>query len=74
MARALRGYRVVGLVNNIPFLKRVLDHPSIRSGDYDTGFIPKHEAELLRKSKLRDEDLLAGIAVHLSRQPEGMPG
>lgn len=26
MAKALRGYRVVGLVNNIAFLKRVLDH------------------------------------------------
>ena len=43
---ALRGYPVLGIRTNIPFLVRVLDHPAFRAGDVHTGFIEQHLAAL----------------------------
>jgi acetyl/propionyl-CoA carboxylase alpha subunit len=39
MKKALIDYRVVGLNNNLKFLKRVFNNPIFNQGDYDTGFI-----------------------------------
>lgn len=43
MSSALTEYRIMGLPNNINFLKRVLGHPEYVSGNYDTGFISKNQ-------------------------------
>jgi len=45
---ALRRYAILGIRTNVPFLIRVLDHPSFRSGDIDTGFIERHVDALTR--------------------------
>ena len=45
---ALRRYAILGIRTNLPFLIRVLDHPSFRSGDIDTGFIERHVDALTR--------------------------
>jgi 3-methylcrotonyl-CoA carboxylase alpha subunit len=42
MKRALRDYKIVGLNNNLRFLKRVFDNPVFQAGDYDTGFIEQN--------------------------------
>jgi len=42
MLRALESFPVMGVTTNIPFLIRAISQPDFRSGDYDTGFIPKH--------------------------------
>ena len=39
MKKALSDYKVVGLNNNLKFLKRVLADPVFHQGDYDTSFI-----------------------------------
>ena len=42
MKKALRGYKVVGLNNNLKFLKRVFDNAVFNEGKYDTGFIEQN--------------------------------
>ena len=44
---ALREFPVLGIPTNIPFLLRILDHPSFRAGDLHTGFIEEHLDALL---------------------------
>ena len=39
MHKALDEYKVVGLPNNINFLKKVVNHPVFQSGVFDTSFI-----------------------------------
>jgi acetyl/propionyl-CoA carboxylase alpha subunit len=42
MKKALRDYKIVGLNNNLKFLKRVFDNPVFNVGEYDTGFIEQN--------------------------------
>jgi 3-methylcrotonyl-CoA carboxylase alpha subunit len=49
MKKALTDYRVVGLNNNLKFLKRVISDKVFRTGEYDTGFIEQNIANLLKK-------------------------
>jgi acetyl/propionyl-CoA carboxylase alpha subunit len=46
---ALRQFPVLGIITNIPFLIRVLEHPSFRSGAMHTGFLD-HEGATLADS------------------------
>jgi acetyl/propionyl-CoA carboxylase alpha subunit len=46
---ALRQFPVLGIITNIPFLIRVLEHPSFRSGSMHTGFLD-HEGATLADS------------------------
>lgn len=39
MQQALKDYKIVGLNNNMKFLKRVFDNQIFQQGDYDTSFI-----------------------------------
>jgi len=43
MTRALESFPVLGVATNVPFLLRALANPDFASGEYDTGFISKHE-------------------------------
>ena len=43
---ALESYEIAGPITNVEFLKRVCMHPSFVAGDVETGFIPKHHADL----------------------------
>jgi len=47
LAAALSDYRIAGLATNRDFLGRVLRHPAFMAGDFDTGFIERHRAELI---------------------------
>ncbi|AMC00034.1 pyruvate carboxylase [Aerococcus urinaehominis] len=44
MNRALREYRIRGVKNNIPFMRKVLDHPTFQSGRATTTFIDQTPA------------------------------
>ena len=44
--RALRDYVVLGIRNNIGFLRRVVTHPAFRDGRVSTRFIADHERDL----------------------------
>jgi acetyl/propionyl-CoA carboxylase alpha subunit len=43
---ALRGYPILGIRTNIPYLLRILDHPRFQSGNVDTSFL-ESESEAL---------------------------
>jgi 3-methylcrotonyl-CoA carboxylase alpha subunit len=43
---ALRAFAVLGIITNIPFLIRVLEHPSFCSGEMHTGFLDHEGAAL----------------------------
>jgi 3-methylcrotonyl-CoA carboxylase alpha subunit len=47
MSAALARFRVEGIVTNIAFLKRLVDHPAFRAGDTHTGFIEAHGPALV---------------------------
>jgi acetyl-CoA carboxylase biotin carboxylase subunit len=47
MRRALAEYRVGGIKTNLPFHRRLLEHPAFVEGVYDTGFIEREKATLL---------------------------
>jgi len=46
MRRALDEYQVRGIETNLAFHRRCLRHAAFVAGDYDTGFIGRHAAEL----------------------------
>lgn len=66
MHRALSEYVVAGIRTNLPFHLRLMRHPEFVAGDYDTGFIARHEDALLRGEGLgaaaRPLSLAAAIA------------
>ncbi len=47
LARALAATEVAGLVTNRAFLRDILVHPAFLAADLDTGFIARHQADLL---------------------------
>ena len=54
MRRALDEYQVRGIETNLPFHRRCLRHPAFVAGDYDTGFIGRHAAELAPEASERE--------------------
>ena len=68
LVAALRAFPVLGIVTNIPFLIRVLEHPSFQSGDMHTGFLD-HEGATLADSV--DEPTPAFVAAALSTADAG---
>ncbi len=72
MRRALDEYRLVGLTTNIPFLRRLVDHPAFVAGELDTGFIERFGAELISgHDPWLDEVALLAAAVHAYRARVG---
>jgi acetyl-CoA carboxylase biotin carboxylase subunit len=51
LRRALAEYLVSGITTNIAWLRRVIDHPEFRSGDYDTGFLERRAEELTERTE-----------------------
>ena len=47
LSAALEQFVIDGVTTNIPFLRRILDHPSFRAGTVDTGFLDREGAPLV---------------------------
>ncbi len=62
MRRALGEYHVGGIKTNLAFHRRVMRHPAFLRGDYDTGFIERHRAELAQPAPDDETAALAAIA------------
>jgi 3-methylcrotonyl-CoA carboxylase alpha subunit len=43
---ALQAFPILGIITNIPFLIRVLEHPRFRAGEIHTGFLDHEGASL----------------------------
>jgi 3-methylcrotonyl-CoA carboxylase alpha subunit len=63
LAAALGETAILGVVNNVAFLERVVASPAFLAGDTDTGFIERHRGELLPASdEVPDAALIAAAA------------
>jgi acetyl-CoA carboxylase biotin carboxylase subunit len=69
---ALAQMQLLGLRNNIAFLRRILNHPEFIAGNVDTGFIDRHP-ELL--TEMDDVPLIALVAAAAAKEglPQDMP-
>ncbi|MBV9571260.1 MAG: acetyl/propionyl/methylcrotonyl-CoA carboxylase subunit alpha [Alphaproteobacteria bacterium] len=70
LAHALEETQIAGLRTNNAFLIRALKHPEFLSGEIDTGFIPRHQAELIPPKAEPPEHLTAQAALFLVRERE----
>ncbi len=70
MRRALDEYQVGGIKTNLAFHRQAMRNPAFIAGDYDTGFIERHKAELAppAPSPAVLDDAALAAAVHASRQ------
>jgi acetyl-CoA carboxylase biotin carboxylase subunit len=71
MKRALAEFKVVGVATNIPYLQQIIDHPDFVNGDFDTGFLDRHQ--VFAEEPLAEQRELAEIASLLlvtGREPE----
>jgi len=67
MRRALEEYKVLGVKTTLPFLDRVLHHPSFEAGDFDTGFVEKVFAQSDRERSRPWEVAVAAAAIQAYR-------
>jgi acetyl-CoA carboxylase biotin carboxylase subunit len=73
MRRALVEYHVGGIKTNLPFHRQVMRHPAFIAGDYDTGFIERHKAELQPASPDEETATLAAVVAAAHAQAQGGP-
>ncbi len=66
MRRALDEYHVGGIRTNLAFHRLVMRHPAFLAGDYDTGFIERHRADLTPTPLTAEQQEQAAIAAALS--------
>jgi acetyl/propionyl-CoA carboxylase alpha subunit len=66
LRRALGEYSVLGVATNLAFLERLIAHPRVVAGDYDTTFVERSASELRdatdAEQQLRDALLLTALA------------
>jgi len=66
MRRALAEYHVGGIRTNLAFHRRVMRHPAFIAGEYDTGFIERHKAELMPPALDEETEAFAAIGAALA--------
>ncbi|HEY2728817.1 MAG TPA: acetyl-CoA carboxylase biotin carboxylase subunit [Polyangia bacterium] len=71
MRRALAEYHVGGIRTNLPFHRQVMRHAAFFAGDYDTGFIERHKAELAPAPPDEETATLAAIAAAAHARARG---
>ena len=79
MARALDEYQVGGIKTNLAFHRRLMKQADFRRGDFDTGFIERHKAELCPPAPTVDADaeraaITAAAIALASRSPPDAAG
>ena len=66
---ALQELTLLGVVTNIDYLARLIDHPDFRAGRIHTGFVTEHAADLaLPSAALEDRDAAIIAAALSSRE------
>jgi acetyl-CoA carboxylase biotin carboxylase subunit len=68
LAHALEETQIAGLRTNNAFLIRALKQPEFIAGEIDTGFIPRHQAELIPEKSDAPEYVLAQAALFLVQE------
>lgn len=66
MRRVLYEYKITGLTTNIRYLRRIIDVPDFKNGDYNTYFIERNEDRLRpRRGFKNDSETMAVIAAYM---------
>ena len=66
MRRVLYEYKITGLTTNIRYLRRIIDAPDFKNGDYNTYFIERNEERLRSRSGFKnDSEPMAVIAAYM---------
>lgn len=66
MRRALYEYKLIGLTTNIGYLRRLIDVPQFKEGNYDTSFIEQNQDRLKKRKGYHNEsEDIAAIAAYL---------
>jgi 3-methylcrotonyl-CoA carboxylase alpha subunit len=63
LRQALSQYQIVGVTTNLAFLAAIAAHPAFAAGALDTGFIPRHGADLFRPAEPASAEILAAAAL-----------
>ena len=71
MRRAVGEYHVGGIRTNLAFHRQVMRHPRFIAGEYDTGFIERHKAELAPPPADAETPTLAAIAAAAQAARQG---
>jgi len=74
MRRALGEYHVGGIKTNLGFHRQVMRHAAFAAGEYDTGFIERHKAELVPPDPDDATAELAAIAAAVAADATGGAG
>jgi acetyl-CoA carboxylase biotin carboxylase subunit len=61
MKRGLKGYIILGIMTNLPFLQRIMEADRFAAGDYHTHFIEEHENELRQVGAIDIALVAAGL-------------
>ncbi len=70
MLWALSRYAVLGIKNNVPFLKEIIDHEAFKRGDITTHFIDIHFKDWTDIKEQLPVDALIALAVYDSMHPK----
>ena len=70
LAKALREYRINGVITNIDFLYELSTSKAFINAELDTGFIEKHHAEIFREEKQDIEQNVSLAALFLILQQQ----
>lgn len=62
MSWALSRFAILGVANNVAFLKAIIDHPAFQAGDTHTHFLEAHPIDLKPESTPIEAILLGGLA------------
>ena len=66
MRRALYEYKITGLTTNIRYLRRIIDVPDFKKGNYNTYFIERNQERLQPRSGFKnDAEPMAVIAAYI---------
>jgi 3-methylcrotonyl-CoA carboxylase alpha subunit len=70
LVEALGGVEVVGMANNVGFLRALARHPAFAAGEVDTGFIERHATALFAPPPPADDIALAAATLALLQETE----
>ena len=68
LSDALGSLQIAGFPTNVAFVQRLLNHREFRKGPVDTGFISRHEEELLAPVSLSNSTAVIAAIAMLMRQ------
>jgi acetyl/propionyl-CoA carboxylase alpha subunit len=62
LRRALADYTILGTRTNLPYLRRIVSHPSFAEGDVSTHFVEEHADDLLPTVSVEGPEVAATLS------------